>query len=158
MQQRVARLLSPTYPSIHPSMYPRGISNKPADVDIYCCPIMVFSQDENSKERRCGILTYSLEIDGVWFAYTDFHIFTDTWIPNKFPGYDPSAKVVGKPCYEFEWTSSHKDITTDPTDMKNVRKIGVVEIGLSRCDRVKIRLDKDFVSTPMFQNEGIWIE
>lgn len=37
-------------------------------------------------------------------------------------------------------------------------RIGVVEIGLSRCDRVKIRLDKDFVNTPMFQNEGIWIE
>lgn len=131
----------------------RGISNKPAGVDLYHVPVSIFSQDENSKERRCGMLSFCQNIDGVWIGYTVAHLFTDTWKAGR--GYDPDDKVVGKSCYQFTWATSTKaDITTDHSLMKDVRKIGVVVKGLGHM--VAIKLDPEFVNTPMFQNHGFW--
>ena len=143
---------------------PRGINNKPADLDTYCLPISIFSQDENARERRCGILSFCRKINDAWIGFTVFQLFTDTWTPNSLGtnpdrplGYDPKANVVGKQCYQFEWTTSRtKDITTDHNLMKNVRRIGVVVRGMPENNLLAIRLDPDFVSTSLFQNEGFW--
>ena len=135
---------------------PRGIHNKPADLDTYCLPISIFSQDENARERRCGILSFCRKINDAWIGFTVFQLFTETWSPNALGtnpdrpfGYDPKANVVGKPCYQFEWATSHReDIATDHNLMKNVRRIGVVVRGMPEMNLLDLARPERFELWP----------
>lgn len=130
---------------------------KPTDHNLYCFPVDIFSQDENSTERRCGNLTLYENIADAWMGTATFHLFTDTWKPNAGE-FDPSAEVVGKTCFQFEWTSQHTyNIATDHSTMKNVRKIGTIVDALPGCNLVAVKLDADFVNTREFLEEGVWI-
>lgn len=145
-------------------------ADKPTDHTAYVLPIRIFSQDDNSEERRCGVLTFTRKIANQWFGFTCFQIFTDTWKPNTWrPNtdlnpkqpfgtlFDTTANVIGKPCFQFEWSTERTyDITTNHVVMKNVRKIGVVVEGMPKHNMLAIKLDQDFIDTRQFQEDGEW--
>ena len=139
-----------------------------AENAVYCFPLHIFSQDPDSEERRCGRLSFCKNLNGQWFGFAPFHLFTDSWKPNDFSGvsiqrpfgnlFDMNARVEGKACYIFDWVSDSQDITTDETTMRNVERIGTVVSGLPEHCMVRIRLFSSFTTSTPFQTQGKWYQ
>lgn len=67
---------APSHPSRPPTLFSmdseyKGVDAiKPTDHNLYCFPVDIFSQDENSTERRCGNLTLYEKVADAWMAST----------------------------------------------------------------------------------------
>jgi hypothetical protein len=119
--------------------------------DVYIKDTVMVSQDDESKEMRCGKLsTYFKSDDGKWAGVTTFELFASSWKKSTGLRYDAKDNIIGKKAYYGQWLGSQReDITSDATI---IRKGGVIGTVIAADPHANFALVR--VTDPNFKAEG----